>query len=344
MTTTPSPRSAGVLLHPTSLPAPYGIGDLGPAAYAWVDALVHARQSWWQILPLGPTGYGDSPYQSLSSFAGNPYLISPDLLIQDGLLKKDDLAGAQVPRRPRRLRPGHPVQGQAAGAGLGELRRSASAGPASRVRRVHARAGRLAGRLRPVHGPQGQHTGPELARLAGRAGASASRRPWPRRAATWPRRSASTASASSCSSASGGAQGARQPTGHPADRRRADLRGQRLGRRVGQPGAVPARRGRGSPTVVAGVPPDYFSATGQLWGNPLYDWEALQGDRLRLVDRAAAGDAGAGGPGPARSLPRLRGVLGDPRRCADGRDGPLGAGPGRRLLPDASRRRWAACR
>lgn len=97
MTITPSHRSGGVLLHPSSLPSPYGIGDLGPAAYHWVDLLAAAEQSWWQTLPLGPTGFGDSPYQSLSSFAGNPYLISPDLLIQDGLLKKDDVAGIWFP-------------------------------------------------------------------------------------------------------------------------------------------------------------------------------------------------------------------------------------------------------
>src|SRR6516165_11139389 len=90
-------RSAGILLHPTSLPGPCGIGDLGPAAYAWVDALARARQSWWQVLPLGPTGYGDSPYQSFSAFAGNANLISPDALAQDGLLEQADLAGANFP-------------------------------------------------------------------------------------------------------------------------------------------------------------------------------------------------------------------------------------------------------
>ena len=73
----PSARAAGVLLHPSSLPGPYGIGDFGPGAYTWIDALVQARQKWWQILPLGPTGYGDSPYQSYSAFAGNVLLISP---------------------------------------------------------------------------------------------------------------------------------------------------------------------------------------------------------------------------------------------------------------------------
>lgn len=79
-------RSAGVLLHPTSLPSRYGIGDLGDSAYHFIDFLVAAKQRLWQILPLGPTGFGDSPYQSFSSFAGNPLLISPDRLIVDGFL------------------------------------------------------------------------------------------------------------------------------------------------------------------------------------------------------------------------------------------------------------------
>jgi len=84
-------RSNGILLHPTSLPGPYGIGDLGPEAYRWVDFLAGAGVKLWQILPLGPTGYGDSPYQCFSAFAGNPYLISPDLLLRDGLLAEEDL-------------------------------------------------------------------------------------------------------------------------------------------------------------------------------------------------------------------------------------------------------------
>lgn len=79
-------RSAGVLLHPTSLPSRYGIGDLGDSAYHFVDFLAAARQRLWQLLPLGPTGYGDSPYQSFSTFAGNPLLISPDRLVSDGFL------------------------------------------------------------------------------------------------------------------------------------------------------------------------------------------------------------------------------------------------------------------
>jgi len=79
-------RSAGILLHPTSLPSRYGIGDLGSSAYQFVDFLVAGRLSLWQMLPLGPTGYGDSPYQSFSAFAGNPLLISPDRLVADGFL------------------------------------------------------------------------------------------------------------------------------------------------------------------------------------------------------------------------------------------------------------------
>ncbi|MGA7192263.1 MAG: 4-alpha-glucanotransferase [Anaerolineales bacterium] len=85
------PRSGGILLHPTSLPGEFGIGGLGPQAYRFVDFLVDSGCKLWQVLPLGPTGYGDSPYQSFSAFAGNPYLISPELLVQDGLLIASDL-------------------------------------------------------------------------------------------------------------------------------------------------------------------------------------------------------------------------------------------------------------
>ncbi len=85
-------RSAGILLHPTSLPGKYGIGDLGNEAYRFVDWLESAGQILWQVFPLGPTGYGDSPYQCFSAFAGNPLLISPDKLKDEGLLNEHDLA------------------------------------------------------------------------------------------------------------------------------------------------------------------------------------------------------------------------------------------------------------
>jgi 4-alpha-glucanotransferase len=84
-------RASGVILHPSSLPGPYGIGDLGDQAYQWIDFLSRAGCQIWQILPLSPTGYGDSPYQCFSAFAGNPYLISPESLLSQGLLDSSDL-------------------------------------------------------------------------------------------------------------------------------------------------------------------------------------------------------------------------------------------------------------
>ena len=84
-------RESGILMHITSLPGPYGVGTMGRYAYEFVDFLKEAGQSYWQILPLSPTGYGDSPYQSCSTFAGNHYLIDLDLLVEEGLLKKNEL-------------------------------------------------------------------------------------------------------------------------------------------------------------------------------------------------------------------------------------------------------------
>jgi len=93
------PRSSGILLHPTSLPGPYGIGELGPEAHRFADFLKQAGQRIWQLLPLGPTGYGDSPYQCFSAFAGNPLLLSLDTLIKRGYLSHDDLGA--MPKMPR---------------------------------------------------------------------------------------------------------------------------------------------------------------------------------------------------------------------------------------------------
>ena len=84
-------RSAGILLHPTSLPGKFGIGDLGNDAYRFIDFLVEAGQTLWQVFPLGPTGYGDSPYQCFSAFAGNPLLVSPDKLKEEGFLSDEEL-------------------------------------------------------------------------------------------------------------------------------------------------------------------------------------------------------------------------------------------------------------
>src|SRR5579864_6098942 len=88
------PRASGILLHPTSLPSRFGIGDLGPHAYAFADFLADSGQRIWQMLPIGPTGYGDAPYQSFSAFAGNPLLISPEKLVEHGYLTEGDIANA----------------------------------------------------------------------------------------------------------------------------------------------------------------------------------------------------------------------------------------------------------
>lgn len=90
-------KKLGVLLHISSLPSEYGIGDLGPEAYQFVDILVERGFKYWQILPLYQTGYGNSPYNPLSAFALNPYLISPDLLYEDGLIDQPDLEAAKIP-------------------------------------------------------------------------------------------------------------------------------------------------------------------------------------------------------------------------------------------------------
>ena len=83
-------RSSGVLMHISSLPSPYGIGTMGKESRKFVDFLVKAKQSFWQVLPICPTSYGDSPYQSFSSFAGNPYFIDLEVLTEEGLLTKEE--------------------------------------------------------------------------------------------------------------------------------------------------------------------------------------------------------------------------------------------------------------
>ena len=96
-------RSSGILLHISSLPSPYGIGTFGKAAYEFVDFLKNAGQVYWQILPLGPTGYGNSPYQSYSAFAGNPYFIDLDMLCDEGLLTTDECSAIRWVRKARRV-------------------------------------------------------------------------------------------------------------------------------------------------------------------------------------------------------------------------------------------------
>src|SRR4051794_22511163 len=85
-------RACGILTHPTSFPSLFGVGDLGPGSLEFLDLLGDAGQRWWQVLPVGPTGFGNSPYQSFSTFAGNPLLVSPELMAEAGWLSPDDWA------------------------------------------------------------------------------------------------------------------------------------------------------------------------------------------------------------------------------------------------------------
>lgn len=281
-------RGAGILLHVTSLPSPYGIGDLGPSAYAWVDRLARSGQAWWQALPLGPTGCGDSPYQPLSSFAGNILLISPDGLIAEGLLRPDDLEAPAFPEGrvdyPAVTRFKHRM-----------LERAWS----------HFRSG-AAGHLRPdferfrVEEAHWLDDYALFRALKSRHGGA----PY----LDWPgplvRREPEALDA------------ARRDLADPIDLARFGqfllvhqgdrLRDHGRSRGVRFLGDLPffvspdsadvwahpqffRLDGGRRPELVAGVPPDYFSPEGQLWGNPVYDWEALRRSGYRWwIDRLRA--------------------------------------------------------
>jgi 4-alpha-glucanotransferase len=249
------------------------VGDLGPAAHRWVDALHLARQKFWQVLPLGVTGYGDSPYQSFSAFAGNPLLISPELLVQDGFLRKADMPTADFPR--------HRVDFESA--------RSVKDG----VLRV------AWDRMRQCAAAEGDRFDEFCAREAGwlddfalfmalkQAHGGGSWFAWP---TDLVRREPTTLARARLELADDiGFEKFRQflfASQWDSLKEYAHERGVRL---IGDLPVFVAgdsadvwthpelfqMDARRRPRVVAGVPPDYFSATGQLWGNPLYDWEAL---------------------------------------------------------------------
>ncbi len=264
-------RAAGIILHPTSLPGPYGIGDLGPEAHRWVDWLAATGCGLWQVLPLNPTGYGDSPYQTFSAFAGNPYLVSPDLLAADGLLADADLAdvpafppervdyGAVIPWKLALLDRAHE---RLASSGL---KRAFDAFVVTEATWLDDFALFMA--LKDAHGG-GAWTG------------------WP--APLRDRDPQALAAARGEHAAAIDRHAFRQ---FLFFRQWGSVRARAAGYGIRVVGDAPifvahdsadvwAHRDLffiehdGSPTVVAGVPPDYFSATGQLWGNPLYDWEA----------------------------------------------------------------------
>ncbi len=284
------PRSSGILLHPTSLPGPYGIGDLGPEAYKFADFLVDAGQRVWQVLPLGPTGFGDSPYQSFGAFAGNPLLISPERLLDDALVTQGDLAAC--PDFPADKVDYGPVitwkkvllakaYDRFVAGDFGELRRDFERFCHDQAHWLDAFALFMALKDAHDYAPWTQWE-PALARYEEEAVAQA-------------RRDHSKAFEISRFSQF---LFFRQWT---ALRRYCNDRAIRI---VGDIPIYVAHDSvdvwanqevfqldeKGDPTVVGGVPPDYFCATGQLWGNPLYRWDYLADtgyawwiDRVRAV-------------------------------------------------------------
>ena len=274
------PRSSGILLHPTSLPGRYGIGDLGAGAYRFVDWLAAQGQSIWQMLPLGPTGYGDSPYQTLSAFAGNPNLISLDRLVTDGLLKVADLADCPDFPSDRidfgRVIPYHSKK-------LAQAWRNFAAPPAGLKQEfgIFVDANRcwledfaLFAALKAQHEHQ-----------AWLEWEDDLRRPSP---------AALTKARQACAAQIEEAR-FRQWLFY---RQWAALKDYANSKGIRLFGDLPIfvahdssdvwanqheylldRRGR--PTAVAGVPPDYFSPTGQRWGNPLYRWEVMKDSGYR---------------------------------------------------------------
>jgi 4-alpha-glucanotransferase len=268
-------RAAGVLLHPTSLPGPYGVGDLGPAALAFLEFLAGAKQRFWQVLPLGPAAQGESPYQAYSAFAGNPLLISPEALIEDGLLPaatreqhshfstdRVDFAKARTFKHALLEQAFQTFQHEATPAQQGEFARFAQ------EQAFWLDDYALFMSLLEVHeGAEWPAWEPGIA--ARRPDALAA---WRQRLATPIRFQVFVQYLFF-----------RQWT---ALKRQASERGIRI------MGDMPiyishnsadcwAHRdlftldAAGNATHVAGVPPDYFSKTGQRWGNPLYRWDVL---------------------------------------------------------------------
>jgi 4-alpha-glucanotransferase len=271
-----SGRSSGVLLHPTSLPARFGIGDLGPSALEFIDLLASAGQRLWQVLPLGPTGYGDSPYQCFSAFAGNALLISLERLLEDGLLATTDMPGEHV-------FPAGPVDFPAVIAHRRTLwprvldRFDAVSGPVLRDRFDHfcqAHAGWLDdfALFMAVKEMQGN--------VAWTAWEQDIAQRDPSAVARWTVRCARAIRQHKLTQFLFFEQW--QRVREACRTRSIHIMGD-LPIFVAHDSAdVWAHRelfrldAEGRPSVLAGVPPDYFSATGQLWGNPHYRWDILR--------------------------------------------------------------------
>ncbi|MCG6920977.1 MAG: 4-alpha-glucanotransferase [Acidobacteria bacterium] len=283
-------RSAGIVLHPTSLPGPRGIGELGPAAVDFLTFLADAGQSVWQVLPLGPTGYGDSPYQCFSAFAGNPLLVSLDRLHEAGLLDDADLRlGEDLPRDE--------VDFGAVIELKWPLLAKAHAAFESQARPEHREA--LSGFCTTEASWLSDFA---LFMALKRANGGA---PWYQWAPPLARRDPSALERAR-------AELAPDIRGVEFEQwvffsQWGELRAEARARGIRIMGDIPIFVSHdsadvwahpelfhltedGQPALQAGVPPDYFSATGQLWGNPLYRWNELARtgyawwiDRLRAV-------------------------------------------------------------
>jgi 4-alpha-glucanotransferase len=274
-------RASGILLHPSSFPGPFGIGDLGAHAHQWVEFLDEAGCGLWQVLPLGPTGYGDSPYQSFSTFAGNPYLISPEALLEEGLLHSNDLV--EKPNFP----PVKTDYGKVIPWKLGLLDRAfiQFQASASKTQQVEYEA------FKAEHDFWLQDFALFMSLKETYGGGS-----W----VGWPRpllkrEPKALAQARQENSVAIQRQEFRQFIFFKQWselRQHANRKGIRI---IGDIPIFVAHDSaevwaqpelfflddQGNPTVVAGVPPDYFSETGQLWGNPLYCWEVHKKEGYR---------------------------------------------------------------
>mgnify|MGYP001759712533 FL=1 len=269
------PHSSGVLLHPTSLPGPYGIGELGPQARAWVDWLAEAGQSYWQILPLGPTGHGNSPYQTLGAFAGNPLLISLEELQAAGLLTAEDLADAPKDF-PERI--DFNAQTVWRTGLLWRAFRRFQAGerkiPAEEFTRYKAAQARWLDNYALFFALKEAHGGA----------------PWYEWETEYRRRDQGALTRFQQEQFEG-VEYIRFKQ-FLFERQWQALRAYAARRGVSIIGDLPifvaldssdvwahqdlfALDEQGRPEVQAGVPPDYFSADGQLWGNPLYRWDKM---------------------------------------------------------------------
>lgn len=267
-------RASGVLLHPTSLPGPFGIGDLGAGAYQLLDFLARADQTLWQVLPLTPTGYGNSPYAAPSAFAGNPLLVDLQPLLDQGLLFEPEVAGL------RSL----PTDRVAFEALIG-LKRQALEAAHRRFRRDR---GSHQWQQFTSFGEANAHWLDDFALFTAlRESLARAWTEWPpeQRAGEPHARARARSELATAVEYHAFVQFQFSQQWQALRARAADL-GVRV---IGDIPIFVAHDSAdvwahqelfkldraGQPTVMAGVPPDYFSATGQLWGNPLYDWDVL---------------------------------------------------------------------